>query len=595
MAPRRSSRPIAAGALLSIAAGALPSIAAGALLVIVAGLASADILPNQVLVVVNDASPTSVAIGQYYASVRPIPAVNVFHLPPGTPTSEIVTRGDYNALIRDPIRQYLEVTQPALKTQVKCILLTKGVPHGVAHTNGSGLFDDAASVDSELTQLFTGKVPDVGQPGHINNPFYNSQVGIEQFTSTSLSYLVCRLDGYGEPLDPTTGVPVDIKNLIDRAQTPATGAYVLDGDPTKTGGYAIGETWMTNATTKLLAAGLAVVHDVTTSFLADQPAILGYASWGSNDAFAFPPPYYGTIGASTVPGTFLPGSLATDYVSTSARSFQVGTPYGQSLIADLIKMGCTAANGHVFEPFLNACSQPDKLFPNYARGLTVAEAYYTSISWLSWMNVVVCDPLMKRMQVVSQIQGVTPSSGVQGGGTAIQVFGLNFSTLLDTHVTIGGVAATPTSVSAISVFVPTPPHAPGPVDIVVTNSSGTFVAPVQFQYAPSISSAQPLAIGTSWSFLVVGMNLDDAWALLVGSPAPPLPIPPLGDLLLDLASPITDVASGDFGPFVKQQSAALAVPNDPNLVGLSLGMQAIVGGGDGVTYLLSNRLDMTIQ
>jgi hypothetical protein len=184
--------------------------------------------------------------------------------------------------------------------------------------------------------------------------------------------------------------------------------------------------------------GLNVTHDTTTTFQKNAVNILGYASWGSNDSTNLGPPYYGTFGGNTVPGAFLPGSLATDYVSTSARSFAFGTPYGQSLIADLIRMGCTAANGHVAEPFLTACSQPDLVFPTYARGFTVAEAFDTSIAFLSWENVVVCDPLMKRMQVVSEIQNVTGAVGSQAGGGNFTISGKNFSTLGDRRSSSAG-------------------------------------------------------------------------------------------------------------------------------------------------------------
>src|SRR5262245_56628916 len=133
---------------------------------------AADIQPQHVLVVVNDSSPISLAIGGYYASLRGIPAQNVFHLPAGTTTNETITRDEYNLQVRDPIKTYLSVTVPSLKTQVRCILLTKGVPLAVANNGpgGGGLSQNAASVDSELTQLFTNLVPDAGQNGRIANP-----------------------------------------------------------------------------------------------------------------------------------------------------------------------------------------------------------------------------------------------------------------------------------------------------------------------------------------------------------------------------------------------------------------------------------------
>ncbi|MFN0205052.1 MAG: TIGR03790 family protein [Planctomycetota bacterium] len=575
-----------------------------------APFASADLKANQILVVVNDSSAISQAIGNYYTSIRNIPAQNVFHLANGTPTAEYISRNDYSLLIRDPIKNYLEVTVPALKTQIKCILLTKGVPLVVNNTTGGGVSQTVASVDSELTQLFTGLVPNNGHEGWLGNPYFGQQKGFDEFTinglHSSMSYLVCRLDGYADQIDPGTGVPVDIKNLIDRAQTPnAAGVYLLDGDPTKTGGYAIGETWMTNAKNALNALGLFVNHTQTTTFQKNINNILGYASWGSNDSNNLGVPYYGLNmngSGDNVPGTFVPGSLATDFVSTSARTFSgpnIGN-YGQSMIADLIRMGCTAANGHVAEPFLNAVSQPDQVFPNYARGFTVAEAFYTSIAFLSWENTVVCDPLMKRMQVVSQISSVTTNSGPQEGNSQFTIVGSKFSTLGDTTVTVGGIPATVTSVLPNSIICKSPAStSPGPKTIVMTNSSGTFTASSPYFYTPALFTGLPIATaGANWSFTIFGLHLNDYWDVIDGTLASsPYPLPPYGDFWLDLNLPIAELLIGQMTFAQKTASYVIAVPNDPLLIGTQHDLQAIVGGGFGGTniFKFTNVIHVVVQ
>lgn len=65
----------------------------------------------------------------------------------------------------------------------------------------------------------------------------------------------------------------------------------------------------------------------------------------------------------------------------------------QSLTADLIHEGATGASGHVFEPYLTRTPRPDYLFPAYLGGRNLAQSYYLSIPLLSWMNIVVGDPL----------------------------------------------------------------------------------------------------------------------------------------------------------------------------------------------------------
>ena len=70
-----------------------------------------------------------------------------------------------------------------------------------------------------------------------------------------------------------------------------------------------------------------------------------------------------------------------------------GSP--QSLTADYIHDGATGASGHVYEPFLGYTPRPNILLPAYYRGRNLAESYYLSIPALSWMNIVIGDPLCK--------------------------------------------------------------------------------------------------------------------------------------------------------------------------------------------------------
>lgn len=65
------------------------------------------------------------------------------------------------------------------------------------------------------------------------------------------------------------------------------------------------------------------------------------------------------------------------------------------MTADLVQEGVTGASGQVFEPFLQANPRPDYLFPAYYGGRTLGESYYISLPAVSWMNVVIGDPLCR--------------------------------------------------------------------------------------------------------------------------------------------------------------------------------------------------------
>ena len=92
--------------------------------------------------------------------------------------------------------------------------------------------------------------------------------------------------------------------------------------------------------------------------------------------------------------TWVPGSIAETFVSTGGRSFDYGTEYGQSLVADIIRDGASGVKGYVYEPFLSAIAHPNILFDRYTDGYDMAESYYMASEFLSWQDVVVGDPKM---------------------------------------------------------------------------------------------------------------------------------------------------------------------------------------------------------
>ena len=91
---------------------------------------------------------------------------------------------------------------------------------------------------------------------------------------------------------------------------------------------------------------------------------------------------------------WLNGSIAETAVSTGGRSFNLGTTYGQSLVADLLEDGVSGVKGYVYEPYLTAVGQPSVLFSMYAQGYNFAEANAAANTYISWMGVVVGDPKM---------------------------------------------------------------------------------------------------------------------------------------------------------------------------------------------------------
>jgi uncharacterized protein (TIGR03790 family) len=155
-----------------------------------------------------------------------------------------------------------------------------------------------------------------------------------------------------------------------------------------------GEAWLRNAMI-FLPPGRAVLEE-TGGVVYGAKEVIGYGSWGSNDKRRL----RRRLGFS-----WLPGAIANEFVSTNGRSFrrppEEWTPgmywagSNQSMTADLIEEGATGASGHTAEPYLSFCPRPDLLFPAYLGGRNLAESYYLAMPALSWMNIVVGDPLVR--------------------------------------------------------------------------------------------------------------------------------------------------------------------------------------------------------
>jgi uncharacterized protein (TIGR03790 family) len=88
------------------------------------------------------------------------------------------------------------------------------------------------------------------------------------------------------------------------------------------------------------------------------------------------------------------GSIADTAVSTGGRSFNWGTAYGQSLIADLLEDGVSGVKGYVYEPYLTAVGLPSVYLSSYASGYNLAESHAAANRLSGWMGVVVGDPKM---------------------------------------------------------------------------------------------------------------------------------------------------------------------------------------------------------
>jgi uncharacterized protein (TIGR03790 family) len=341
--------------------------------------------PAQVLVVINNKSPISTSIGHYYATKRSIPATNICAI--DTPPDENISHTVYDSAIEAPIGRCL--TRRKLTESILYIVATQGVPLRI-NGDSNQLQQTNASVDSELTLLYSKlhgqKFP---VPGQVPNPFFGHRDAPFRHPQFPI-YLVTRLAGYNM---------ADLKRLVDSApQARNTGKFVID---LRANNATPGNQWLRAAA--LLLPKDRVILDDTAKILSNIQNVIAYASWGSNDSDRH---------ERFLHFQWLPGAIATEYVSTNGRTFKpppeqwkigswgdpqstwfAGAP--QTLTGDYLHEGASGASGQVYEPYLTYCPRPDFVLPAYFQGRNLAESFYMGIPALSWENVVIGDPLMR--------------------------------------------------------------------------------------------------------------------------------------------------------------------------------------------------------
>lgn len=357
---------------------------------------------ENILLVINEASPLSMDAGMYYARKRGVPQSNILRI--RTTVEETIARQDFERQINNPIAAWL--VRNSAQDRILYIILTKGVPIRISGTSGTDA--TTASVDSELTLLYR-RMLGLNMPaaGPIRNPYFLDATPVAQAKQFSHRehdiYLVSRLDGY---------TLADIQGLVDRGAAPAReGKILLD---TRGPTTLKGDSWLNEAAELLGKMGFRdrVVLDTTKDILTGIKPVLGYYSWGSNDP-AIRIRHFGF--------GFVPGALAGMFVSSDGRTlrepdpgWQVGSP-GQSLAGDLIREGVTGIAGHVSEPYLDATIRPNILFPAYLSGFNLVESYYMAMPFLSWQTVVIGDPLCapfrnKHLSAAEIDKGIDPDT-----------------------------------------------------------------------------------------------------------------------------------------------------------------------------------------
>lgn len=462
-----------------------------------AATASAQLRPDEVLVVYDSRIPDSRAVAEFYAGSAKVPGgvgglaaarpgVRVFNLAAsGAPvTSAYLPFSDFAPKLRDPIRAFLLARH--LEQKVRCLVMTKGLPHRIDDSdstnigdNPAGFIDEfnsgdvtCASVDSELTLLWqdlttgeNGGTADSKADGMVINPYWRLSVPLNSFTTANIRtqkvfssspgpvyapfgsgpsrltpgdmYLVTRLDG--RTLDDVRACITRGKAILYNVDADHLLFDEADSNGINDGG-ANSELDNQGALASLRAGD---DYEKSRDYLLNTdkrfaPGVVDYDALGGADHFFIGPrlnpqggiPITGNIALLATYGSnhgaFFPttpsgqslgalfaqtfnyanGAIFNTIESYNGRDFG-GAGIGfivQEQASDFIASGGTLAIGHVWEPLADTIADNEFLVKNFLEGdLSWAEAAWSSVPVLSWMHVVIGDPLARPARTSEDI------------------------------------------------------------------------------------------------------------------------------------------------------------------------------------------------
>jgi len=354
------------------------------------------------LVLFNSRDPESRELADYYAERRRIPRDQVVGL--DCPTDEEISREDYVRTIEQPLRDLFERREwwtvrtgfddrrEVSGSRIRFVALIRGVPLKIRTTiqpanpdepppprpNASDPIarHDEASVDSELSVLGAFREDLFGV---VPNPYFRRFTPILDSAVTAGLLLVARLDA---PDAATVRRMID--DSLHAERHGLFGWAYIDRRSIPESGYREGDDWLQNAAAECWNNGIPVILDNMPDILpagfpvTDAALYYGWYAWGVGGALARP--------------EFRRGAVAVHIHSFSAATLRNPDAHWA---APLLVRGAAATLGNVYEPYLTLTPHLDIFNERLLKGFTFAESAYMSQRVLSWMTVMVGDPLYK--------------------------------------------------------------------------------------------------------------------------------------------------------------------------------------------------------
>jgi uncharacterized protein (TIGR03790 family) len=370
------------------------------------------------IVVFNKDIPESVDLAKFYAQQRGIARDHLVGL--SVSKTEEISRDEYDTMIRDPLRavfkerKWWTLNEPrggpitVAANSIRFVAVMRGLPLKVrAAANYPGDKPGAApignrndaSVDSEVAALghFSDQIS-----GALPNPYFQSYRPMAEMDNSAL-LLVCRLDAP----DAAT-VRRMIVDAIEAEKNGLWGRAYIDGAHNAPGGLGVGDQWLAEIPEQLHKVGVPVIYEDTPAIFPDGYPMTDCAL------------YFGWY-TEKISGPFTQfdfqfprGAIAVHIHSFSATTLHDPNAYWAG---PLLAKGAAATIGNVYEPYLQLTSHLNIFSDRLLHGFTFAESAYMSVQTLSWMSVMVGDPLYRPYQawleIDEQREGAKASSDWQ--------------------------------------------------------------------------------------------------------------------------------------------------------------------------------------
>jgi uncharacterized protein (TIGR03790 family) len=369
------------------------------------------------VIVYNKTASDGAELARFYAQKRGIAPDHIVGLT--CSLAEEISRDEYDATIANRLREIFKAKkwwitretedhqEAVTATSIRFVALIKGMPLRVkaalepypGDVRGGGPIEDRneASVDSELTTLgyFSPQISGVRV-----NAYFKSFQSIDRWQDPAL-LLVCRLDAPSSATVKqmiTDAIAAERNGLWGRAYVDAGGSA---GDSSR----ALGDEWLALIRQQLHKVGVPVVYDDAPEMFPEGYPMTDcalYYGWYSDHL----------VGAFAQRGFhFAQGAIAVHIHSYSAATLR--DPRA-NWVGPLLSLGAAASMGNVFEPYLQLTSHLDIFNERLLHGFTFAESAYMSIQGLSWMSVMVGDPLYRPYLGWTQIEN--PRDYARGAG-----------------------------------------------------------------------------------------------------------------------------------------------------------------------------------